>query len=306
MNQSVSLSVSLQQISPEQTSDFDYSALDTVTYMAVQQYTSEIKALMRRSAQDVIELGQKLIEVKQHLGHGNFRKWLKSEFNWSISTATKFMQVGEQFKCVNFTHLKITASALYLLAAPSTPPEARAEALENARCGENMTYTKAKDIVLRYKKVVLSNLDKTDIVDVAVQSANSESFQSLKPMQHQASDTCFAPEVLATEVETQTYLLSTEDSNQQIAISSKRDKDELDDTIETSASMLNQATITDNTLDALTIEIANRISNWTPEQLALVINKCVNDVLSDEDLELVITQAQQALQQRQQLRNSMS
>ena len=41
------------------------------------------------------------------------------------------MQVGEQFKFVNFTNLNITASALYLLAAPSTHKEARVEGIDS-------------------------------------------------------------------------------------------------------------------------------------------------------------------------------
>ncbi|MDW4677752.1 DUF3102 domain-containing protein, partial [Escherichia coli] len=80
-----------------------------------------IKALMRRSAQDIVNIGQKLIEVKEKLEHGHFRKWLKAEFKWSVSAATRYMQVGEQFKYTNLIHLSIAASALYELAAPSTP-----------------------------------------------------------------------------------------------------------------------------------------------------------------------------------------
>ena len=39
-----------------------YAALDTETRIIVQQRTSEIKALMKRAATDIIEIGQKLIE----------------------------------------------------------------------------------------------------------------------------------------------------------------------------------------------------------------------------------------------------
>lgn len=130
---------------------FDYAALDTETRIVVQQHASEIKSLMRRTATDIINIGQLLIEVKQQLGHGNFRNWLKSEFNWSVSAATKFVQVAVHFKCVNFTHLNITASALYLLAAPSTPEQARSQALERATQGEAITHTEAKSIVNQHK-----------------------------------------------------------------------------------------------------------------------------------------------------------
>ena len=106
----------LTNLSTEQSLNFEYGLLESETQLVVQQRATEIKMLVRRSYQDIIDIGQKLIEVKQHLGHGNFRNWLQFEFNWSVSTATKFMQVALQFKSVNFTHLNIAVSSLYLLA----------------------------------------------------------------------------------------------------------------------------------------------------------------------------------------------
>lgn len=97
---------------------FDYQALDRQTQLVVKQKTTEIKGLIRQTARDIFFVGQKLAEVKQQLKHGEFRNWLKTEFNWSVSSATKFMQVSEQFKNVNFTHLNFATSALYVLAAP--------------------------------------------------------------------------------------------------------------------------------------------------------------------------------------------
>ena len=141
------------------TPNFEYGIIDVATQMVVQQRTNEVKTLMRCTSQDIIAIGQKLIEIKQHLGHGNFINWLKSEFNWSISTATKFMQVGEQFKFVNFTNLNITASALYLTADHYTPKEARAEVLGGASIGKNIRYTKTKAIVCQHKKIAKSNPD---------------------------------------------------------------------------------------------------------------------------------------------------
>ena len=72
-----------------QTSQADdlYTSLDAETRIVVQQRTSEIKTLMRRTAQDIVEIGQKLIEVKAQLGHGLFSAWLRIEFEWSRGTA---------------------------------------------------------------------------------------------------------------------------------------------------------------------------------------------------------------------------
>lgn len=130
---------------------FDYSALTSESRIVVMQKTSEIKTLIRRSVQDIIDIGTKLIEVKDQLGHGEFGKWLSAEFNWNERTARRFMSVADAFKTDTVSDLKIGAKALYLLAAPSTPDEAREEALEIAKSGETITYTTAKAIVAQHK-----------------------------------------------------------------------------------------------------------------------------------------------------------
>lgn len=90
--------------------------------------------LVRQTAQGIIEIGQRLIEVKERLGHGNFIPWLKSEFNWSLQSAKRFMNVAETFG-QNQQIVDFYPSALYALAAPSIPDEAREEALTLAESG---------------------------------------------------------------------------------------------------------------------------------------------------------------------------
>ncbi len=129
---------------------FDYTTLDTEARIVVAQRTIEIKDRIRRSAQDIFEIGERLIEVKEHLQYqrsGNgFGAWLKAEFDWSADTAGRFINVAQRFgKVPQFAEL--SASVLYLLASPSTPDEARAEALERAEAGERISHTEAKAIV---------------------------------------------------------------------------------------------------------------------------------------------------------------
>lgn len=135
---------------------FDYERLDSETRIVVQQKTGEIKSLMRRAAQDIIDIGSKLIEVKAKLGHGNFGKWLSAEFAWSESSALKMMQVANAFKNVTVTDLNIGAKALYLLSAPSTPEVAREEALDVARGEQPVTFAVAKSIVAQHTPVATS------------------------------------------------------------------------------------------------------------------------------------------------------
>lgn len=148
------ISTELEQSEQPLTSDqqlFNYENLDSETRVVVQQRTSEIKSLVKRNAQEVIEIGQKLIDVKEKLGHGKFRCWLKAEFSWGTTTAWKYMKVTETFKCLPCEHLDIAASALYLLATPSVPESVRNEVLERANQGEPITHTAARAIVQQHK-----------------------------------------------------------------------------------------------------------------------------------------------------------
>ena len=124
---------------------FAYDDLDTETRIVVQQRASELKTLIRRSAADIIEIGSKLIDVKFRLGHGHFCKWLKAEFGWSEPSAWRFMQVCEHFQ--NHQIEGFAPSALYMLAAPSTPDEARQEALDRAAAGEHITVKTAQTLI---------------------------------------------------------------------------------------------------------------------------------------------------------------
>lgn len=135
-------------MSPKQR--FDYTILEPEAYQFVKTQTGEIRALMKLSFESIIQIGQKLKLVKQHLGHGHFRTWLESEFEWGTWTAAKFMQVAERFEETNFSGLDIAPSALYELAAPSTPSAAREEALARAASGESISYTTAKAIRQKY------------------------------------------------------------------------------------------------------------------------------------------------------------
>ncbi|MDF5725087.1 MAG: DUF3102 domain-containing protein [Rhizonema sp. PD38] len=173
-----------QELLTQELQAFDYTSLTSEVQIFVQSKTSEIKRLMRRSAQDIIDIGQKLIEVKEQLGHGNFRVWLLVEFDWSVRTAARFMQVATQFKCANLAHLNIAASALYLLAEPSTPKKTRTKALKLAEEGENITYTKAKAIINTYQEQTQPHaLKPATTIDISAKATEDNSLILSQPSQ---------------------------------------------------------------------------------------------------------------------------
>lgn len=112
---------------------FDYDTLAPDLREMVQEHTGEIRTLARRAAQDIVEIGERLIEVKGALEHGRFQEWVKAEFGWSYQAAHRFMQVGSQFKTLNLRDLNIAPSALYALASGSTPGFIREEIIEMAQ-----------------------------------------------------------------------------------------------------------------------------------------------------------------------------
>jgi hypothetical protein len=143
---------------------FDSAVEDPV----LDEHVAQIRKLGKRIVEDVIEIGRRLTECKkilgQILGHGNWLPWLDQKFGWSEATARNFMRVYEltQSKSANFADLKLPVSALYLLAAPNAPEQARQEIVERAEAGENLTVSEVEKTIKRAKgkkSGVISNAD---------------------------------------------------------------------------------------------------------------------------------------------------
>ncbi len=59
--------------------------------------TAKVKILTAQTAENIIEIGKTLLEVKEKLPHGEFLSWLENEVNYSKSTAYNFMKVAKEF-----------------------------------------------------------------------------------------------------------------------------------------------------------------------------------------------------------------
>ncbi|HZS09506.1 MAG TPA: DUF3102 domain-containing protein [Blastocatellia bacterium] len=115
----------------------------------------EIRLLLGKTAECVIEVGRRLIAVKAGLKHGEWGDYLRREFDWSERNAQRFMNVAEYFKNDNLSGLNIAPSALYLLAAPGTPERARDALVTRARQGERITHSLARDFIESSRPVIL-------------------------------------------------------------------------------------------------------------------------------------------------------
>jgi len=125
---------------------FDYGALDTETREFVAERTTALRTRLQRAAEDIVNIGTDLLAVKERLPYGQFLDWLDAEFDMSERSAYNLMSVADKFATAASLE-RVAPTALYLLAASSTPAEARAEALELAEAGEKITRQIARAIV---------------------------------------------------------------------------------------------------------------------------------------------------------------
>jgi gas vesicle protein len=131
---------------------FNYDLLETKLADKLRNAADRIRERVKKTVEDIIEVGNDLLGIKEALPHGQFLPWVKAEFGWSERTAQNFMSVAEQFKSAKIADLPIQPSAAYLLAAPSVPDEARQKAVEKAEAGEEITFAAAKEIVAEARK----------------------------------------------------------------------------------------------------------------------------------------------------------
>ena len=114
------------------------------------ELADEIRALSKQTRESVIAIGNKLFEAKEIVGRGNFLPWIEEQFGWSERTAQNYMAVAEQ--SAKFADLDVPVSALYLLAAPSTPDEVVDAVAERTEAGEKLSLEDVKEEIKTAKR----------------------------------------------------------------------------------------------------------------------------------------------------------
>jgi DNA repair exonuclease SbcCD ATPase subunit len=106
---------------PVQPTAFFYEDLDETAREFVLQKADETRALLRRTAQNVLAIGRNLQEIKDALPHGQFLAWLEAEFAMTERHARNFMHVAARFGSKPEIISDLSVTVIYELAAPSTP-----------------------------------------------------------------------------------------------------------------------------------------------------------------------------------------
>ena len=121
--------------------------IETSTKAALTAHADVIRSLGKRVIADVTEVGRWLTQAKKLVGHGGWLPWLDREFGWTEKTAERFMQCHALAKSDKLSNLSLPVSSLYLLAAPSTPDDARDAVIERARAGETISVAETKRVI---------------------------------------------------------------------------------------------------------------------------------------------------------------
>src|ERR1700722_13824068 len=91
-----------------------------MTNTSLAEIATQIKLLEKKSIANVVTIGRLLhVAHEQVCEHGEYMKWLKSEFGWSRGTALNYRNVyelSENRKIYDFAKLDISVSALYMAA----------------------------------------------------------------------------------------------------------------------------------------------------------------------------------------------
>lgn len=112
--------------------------------------TERIKLRLRRTAEDIVAIGQDLITIKTQLPHGQFLPWIERHFEMSEDTAGRFINVASRLGS-NSALCGISPTVLYALSAPSTPESVVQAITEKAEAGESVTVAEVKALKQQVK-----------------------------------------------------------------------------------------------------------------------------------------------------------
>jgi hypothetical protein len=122
-----------------------------MTVVVSQPYTDRFAEGYKRTSEGIVIMATVATEVRDKYGYRPYIAWLNERFGLKPRMGDNLLAVHKNLLTAKFAvdtdWRAFTPSALYLLAAPSTPESARQEAIDRAEAGETITHQTARDIV---------------------------------------------------------------------------------------------------------------------------------------------------------------
>ena len=128
----------------------------TISPNCLPQLTIEIKFYLNQTAQNIIEVGKRLIQAKELVERGEWQNWLEANFSLTTRSARRFMAVAERFGKTEidfrFTEDLSPTQMIAMLALPAGDEEKFiAEKAAEGTPVENMTIKNLREEIRQYK-----------------------------------------------------------------------------------------------------------------------------------------------------------
>jgi hypothetical protein len=143
---------------------YDYDLLPAAYRARAMAAAQSIKLRLKRAAVDIFIIGAELNAVKEAFPHGEFGIWLEVEFDLSPRMAQRFMNVAQRLMGKSDKFSLLPPSALYLLAAPSTPDRAIREIEQKLDAGKVVRTADVAEIVASAREDVFPSPSRPPVV----------------------------------------------------------------------------------------------------------------------------------------------
>lgn len=146
------------------------------------QLELEIKFYLGQTAQNIIEVGKRLIAAKALVAHGQWQQWLNDNFQLKDRMARNFMQCAEQF---GNWHLNADLNQTQMIALLSLPDAEETEKFIEAKAAEgkqvaDMTIKQLREEIAEWKKT-LEQKDKNHAAELAELEQELKDRPTVKP-----------------------------------------------------------------------------------------------------------------------------
>lgn len=95
----------------------------TTSELTTEELITEIRKRIGNTTQNIVEIGQLLIQAKKRVSHGEWEEWLSVNVKFTLRTANRFMQCAERFAKQTTSSVLSSSQMFELLALKSGDTE---------------------------------------------------------------------------------------------------------------------------------------------------------------------------------------
>lgn len=154
--------------------------MQELTEFNIEKTTAEILMLKDQMAQNIIEIGKRLLDVKERLGYGEFTNWLENKIEISHRTANNFMKIANTF---SNSQPVANLGTRKLLALAGLDEEDREEVMKENNV-EDMTSRELEQVV-KEKKEIKKKLEEEQEFSNELQEEIKEKEKQIKTLQNE-------------------------------------------------------------------------------------------------------------------------